>query len=62
RTTDVGIPILAPGYGAQGAKLAGVKDQFGASSSRVIPNMSRALTMAGPESVAKLIDKAKLEL
>ena len=62
RTTDVEISILAPGYGAQGAKLSGLKDQFGASSSRVIPNMSRALTMAGPESVAKLIDKAKLEL
>ena len=62
RSTDVGVPILAPGFGAQGIGLSELNSRFGASSHRVIPNMSRALTMSGPASIAKLIDKAKLEL
>ena len=60
--TDVGLPILAPGFGAQGAQLAQLNDLFGASAKRVIPNMSRALTGAGPNAMAGLIDKARLEL
>lgn len=60
--TDVGLPILAPGFGAQGAELSELGQLFGASSKRVIPNMSRALTGAGPNAMAGLIDKARLEL
>jgi orotidine-5'-phosphate decarboxylase len=60
--TDVGVPILAPGFGAQGAKLSELKKLFGASAHRVIPNLSRALTGAGPNAMAGLIDKARLEL
>lgn len=62
RTEDLGIPILAPGFGAQGVPLTDLASRFGASSSRVIANMSRGLTMSGPAGVSKLIDKAKLEL
>jgi|TARA_B110000305_G_scaffold137542_1_gene153516 orotidine-5'-phosphate decarboxylase len=60
--TDVGVPILAPGFGAQGAQLSELKKLFGESSHRVIPNLSRALTGAGPNAMAGLIDKARLEL
>ena len=60
--TDVGVPILAPGFGAQGAQLSQLKKLFGASAHRVIPNLSRALTSAGPNAMAGLIDKARLEL
>jgi orotidine-5'-phosphate decarboxylase len=60
--TDGGVPILAPGFGAQGAKLSDLKKLFGASAHRVIPNLSRALTSAGPKAMAGLIDKARLEL
>ena len=60
--TDIEIPILAPGFGFQGAKLSDLKAIFGASSSRVVANVSRAITKAGPDRLAASIDKAKLEL
>jgi orotidine-5'-phosphate decarboxylase len=62
RETDVGIPILAPGFGAQGARLEDLSTTFGASSHRVIASMSRELTKSGPEQVSNLIEKAKAKL
>lgn len=59
---DIGIPILAPGFGAQGARLEDLTETFGASSKRVIAAMSRELTKSGPEQVGHLIDKAKAKL
>ena len=59
---DIGIPILAPGFGAQGAKLEELKQKFGASSHRVVASMSRELTKNGPEQVASLIEKSKAKL
>jgi len=60
--SDIGVPILAPGFGAQGARLEDLKETFGASSHRVIASMSRELTKNGPEQVANLIDKSKAKL
>lgn len=59
---DIGIPILAPGFGAQGARLEDLKETFGASSHRVIAAMSRELTKNGPEQLGNLIEKAKAKL
>ena len=59
---DIKIPILAPGFGYQGAQLSDLKQIFGASSKRVLASVSRAITKAGPEKLAQQIDKAKLEL
>jgi orotidine-5'-phosphate decarboxylase len=59
---DVGIPILAPGFGFQGAKLSDVDALFGASAKRVVANVSRAITSAGPQALIDSIDRAKLEL
>ena len=59
---DIEIPILAPGFGAQGAKLEDLKSIFGASAPRVVASMSRELTKNGPEQVSQLIDKAKAKL
>lgn len=59
---DVNLPILAPGFGAQGARLEDLKDIFGASSHRVVASMSRELTKNGPEQIGHLIDKAKAKL
>lgn len=61
-TTDIEIPILAPGFGFQGAKLSDLKTTFGVSSHRVVANVSRAITKGGPGKIASSIDKAKLEL
>lgn len=59
---DIEIPILAPGFGAQGAKLEDLKTIFGKSATRVVASMSRELTKNGPEQVGQLIDKAKAKL
>lgn len=59
---DVGLPILAPGFGAQGARLEDLALTFGASAHRVVASMSRELTKNGPEQISNLIDKAKAKL
>ncbi len=59
---DIGIPILAPGFGFQGANLSELAQLFGASRHRVVANVSRAITSSGPAKIAEQIDKAKLEL
>ena len=59
---DIEIPILAPGFGFQGAKLSDLKKLFGASSHRVVANVSRAITQGGSSNLATQIDKAKLEI
>lgn len=59
---DCGVPILAPGFGAQGAQLSQLEEKFGASSHRVIASMSRGLTSGGPELLKDAIDRAKAEL
>ena len=62
RAEDIGVPILAPGFGAQGVDLAELKNVFGASSSRVICNVSRAAYGGGPSGVKKIIDTLKSQL
>lgn len=62
KSEDIGIPILAPGFGFQGAKLSEIKELFGASAHRVIANVSRAITAEGAQRLSQQIDKAKLEL
>jgi orotidine-5'-phosphate decarboxylase len=56
------VPILAPGFGAQGAKLSEIPAKFGASSHRVIASMSRGLTSQGPDLLKESIERAKAEL
>ncbi len=60
--TDCKVPILAPGFGAQGAKLSDLKAIFGASASNVIASMSRGLTSQGPDKLKEQIKISKEEL
>ncbi|NYE94343.1 orotidine-5'-phosphate decarboxylase [Psychromicrobium silvestre] len=45
-------PILAPGFGAQGATAADLRAVFGAAYSQVLATSSRGIAVVGPESVA----------
>lgn len=45
----VGGPLLAPGFGAQGAGAADVAAVFGAARSAVLASTSRAVLAAGPD-------------
>lgn len=66
--TDAGIapfapaaPILAPGFGAQGAGPADLLARFGAHASTVIASESRSILSAGPDGLAGVIDARAAE-
>jgi orotidine-5'-phosphate decarboxylase len=59
---EAATPILAPGFGAQGANLSDTKILFGQGSAQVIPTVSRSVLQAGPAALAKAIASAKTEL
>ncbi len=56
------IPILAPGFGYQGAKLTDIVQLFGASSEYVIPAVSRGVYQAGPSGIIRIIEDMRAEL
>ncbi|WP_309103106.1 orotidine-5'-phosphate decarboxylase [Microbacterium sp.] len=49
-------PILAPGFGAQGAEPADLRRRFGSMSDCVIASESRSILSAGPDGLAAAID------
>ena len=60
--SDIGIPILAPGFGHQGASLSDLGSIFGESAKRVICNVSRAATDGGPHELIRTIEQLKSQL
>lgn len=48
-------PILAPGFGAQGATPADLRARFGSMSEAVIASESRSILSAGPSGLAESI-------
>lgn len=59
---NVKTPILAPGFGAQGAELSEIRRVFGSVSDTVIASVSRSVLESGPDGLAKAIDNHKLQL
>lgn len=55
-------PILAPGFGHQGADLSAAKHLFGKGSSQVIYSVSRSVLQAGSTGLPKAIEAARSEL
>jgi orotidine-5'-phosphate decarboxylase len=56
------LPVLAPGFGHQGAKAADVRRLFGALTPFTLVNESRSLLQAGPRGLATAIDARAAEL
>lgn len=54
-------PILAPGFGAQGATPADLPRRFGPMSASVIASESRSILSAGPSALAAAIDTRAAE-
>ncbi|GAA1693499.1 orotidine-5'-phosphate decarboxylase [Microbacterium sediminicola] len=52
-----GTPLLAPGFGAQGAEPRDLRTLFGYVSSAVIASESRSILAAGPAAIADRIDE-----
>ena len=48
-------PILAPGFGSQGARLDDLHSLYGAASANVIVSASRSILSAGPTGVADAV-------
>ncbi|GEP47796.1 orotidine-5'-phosphate decarboxylase [Microbacterium saccharophilum] len=57
-----GAPILAPGFGAQGARLADLDRLFGALAPQVLASASRSILGAGPDGLVAAIDAHNAEL
>jgi orotidine-5'-phosphate decarboxylase len=49
-------PILAPGFGAQGAEPADLCDRFGSMAACVVASESRSVLGAGPDGIAAAIE------
>ncbi|ROQ41032.1 orotidine-5'-phosphate decarboxylase [Frondihabitans sp. PhB188] len=68
--TDYGIdtadlattPILAPGFGAQGARYADVRSLFGPAAGSVLVSASRSILGAGSDGVAAAVRAASDEV
>lgn len=56
------LPILAPGFGAQGARLNDVSRLFTAAAPHVIANASRSILSAGPDGLVDAIQTHVNEL
>lgn len=56
------VPILAPGFGAQGALLTDASDIYGALAGNVAFSVSRSVLQAGPTGIVEAIETANQEL
>ncbi|UYN84213.1 MAG: orotidine-5'-phosphate decarboxylase [Microcella sp.] len=55
-------PVLGPGFGHQGTRLAQLRDVYGVAESSVIPTVTRSVLSAGPDGVAAALDAHRSEL
>jgi orotidine-5'-phosphate decarboxylase len=69
-TADYGIlaehlirtPILAPGFGEQGASVSDIPDLYGTAAANVIANVGRSVLRAGADDLAAAIARQSSEL
>jgi orotidine-5'-phosphate decarboxylase len=59
---SVKTPILAPGFGAQGAELSDIKRLFGSVADTVVASVSRSVLESGATGISNAIDAHKLQL
>lgn len=57
-----GLPILAPGFGAQGASVRDARSRFGRASSTLIVAQSRSILESGRDGVADAIRREANEV
>ena len=55
-------PLLAPGFGAQGAAIADLRELYGAASRQVLVAASRSILSAGPGGIAEAVRDAQAEV
>jgi orotidine-5'-phosphate decarboxylase len=57
-----GTPILAPGFGAQGARFEELPAIYGAASGNVVVSASRSILAAGPDGIAEAVRRQAAEV
>ena len=57
-----GMPVLAPGFGHQGAQISHLPELFGAAAQNVLVSASRSILSAGPSGLEAAIDAAVAEV
>jgi orotidine-5'-phosphate decarboxylase len=55
-------PILAPGFGFQGASFDSLRSIYGSASSNTVVSSSRGILEAGPDGIASAISAQSSEL
>ncbi len=55
-------PVLGPGFGVQGARLADAGRIYGEAATRVVASVSRAALAAGPDGLAARLRELADEL
>ncbi len=58
----MGTPVLAPGFGEQGAELAQAREVYGEGVASVVANVGRAVLSTGREGIREAIVRAAGEL
>ncbi|MFC0682346.1 orotidine-5'-phosphate decarboxylase [Lysobacter korlensis] len=58
----VGMPVLAPGFGHQGAKFADLPARYGPAAASTLVNVSRSVLSAGPDGLAAALDATRKEV
>jgi orotidine-5'-phosphate decarboxylase len=57
-----GMPVLAPGFGYQGARIAQLAELFGGAAQNVLVSASRSILSAGPKGLEEAIDEHAREV
>jgi len=57
-----GIPVLAPGFGHQGARIEQLSELFGSAAQNVVVSASRSILSAGPTGLEAAIDAARAQV
>ncbi|MEO6532170.1 MAG: orotidine-5'-phosphate decarboxylase [Pseudolysinimonas sp.] len=55
-------PVLAPGFGHQGAEIAQLRELFGSAAQNVLVSASRSILSAGPGGIEAAIDDAAAQV
>jgi len=61
-TSFTGMPVLAPGFGHQGARIEQLPELFGAAAQNVLVSASRSILSAGPSGLGAAIENAAAEV
>lgn len=61
-TSFAGMPVLAPGFGHQGARIAELPELFDSAAQNVLVSASRSILSAGPHGIGDAISDAVAEV